>query len=339
MDLNGKKILISSCGGLGYLIVFTPALRRLKEKYPSCRITFMTSSKHQDILKGLPYIDKVICIERGKFLGRYRVLRDFWGQDAVVFTDWQPQLLLFSWLFGIPVRAGIPKPGHKLCKYFTKVLKNHVFRYTHYAAHTDAMVFSEALDINLDGNMDVLDVSLPAQQDKAAVDRLLQQVGLAIDAPYILLTPFAGLEQRNWPVDEAAKFVQMAERELQLPVVVSGPANKAAEAAQISKYNLTGQTTTLQLIELVRRAKCLVTPDSGPMHIAGAVKTPVAALFSKDLPSRWAPRTNCVPITLSVPCAPCDDATARKCLTVQCMKGIKANIVMEACKTLLWGNK
>ena len=335
MDLSNKKILITSCGGLGDLIVFTPALRRLKEKYPSCRLTFMTSSKHRDILQGLPYIDKVICIERGKFLGRYRVLKDFWGQDAVVFTDWQPQLLLFSWLFGIPLRAGIPKPGHKLCKYLTKQLENHVFRYTQYAAKTDAMVFGEALDIGLDGSMEKLDVASPSAGDCKAVDQLLQDIGLAAQEPYLLLTPFAGLEQRNWPSEEAARFVQLAEAQLGLKVVVTGPPHKADEAARIAKYNLTGRTTTMQLIELVRRAKCLVTPDSGPMHIAGAVGTPVAALFSKDLPSRWAPRQNCVPITLQADCAPCDDETARHCPTVKCMRGITAEMVCEAAVKIL----
>lgn len=335
MDLSNKKILITSCGGLGDLIVFTPALRRLKEKYPSCRLTFMTSSKHRDILQGLPYIDKVICIERGKFLGRYRVLKDFWGQDAVVFTDWQPQLLLFSWLFGIPLRAGIPKPGHKLCKYLTKQLENHVFRYTQYAAQTDAMVFGEALDIGLDGSMEKLDVASPSAGDCKAVDQLLQDIGLAAQEPYLLLTPFAGLEQRNWPSEEAARFVELAEAQLGLKVVVTGPPHKADEAARIAKYNLTGRTTTMQLIELVRRAKCLVTPDSGPMHIAGAVGTPVAALFSKDLPSRWAPRQNCVPITLQADCAPCDDETARHCPTVKCMRGITAEMVCEAAVKIL----
>ena len=91
----------------------------------------------------------------------------------------------------------------------------------------------------------------------------------------------------------------------------------------------------MQLIELVRRAKCLVTPDSGPMHIAGAVGTPVAALFSKDLPSRWAPRQNCVPITLQMDCAPCDDETARHCPTVKCMRGITAEMVCEAAVKIL----
>ena len=335
MDLSNKKILITSCGGLGDLIVFTPALRRLKEKYPSCRLTFMTSSKHRDILQGLPYLDKVICIERGRFLGRYRVLKDFWGQDAVVFTDWQPQLLVFSWLFGIPLRAGIPKPGHKLCKYLTKQLENHVFRYTQYAAKTDAMVFGEALDIGLDGSMEKLDVASPSAGDCKAVDQLLQDIGLAAQEPYLLLTPFAGLEQRNWPSEEAARFVELAEAQLGLKVVVTGPPHKADEAARIAKYNLTGRTTTMQLIELVRRAKCLVTPDSGPMHIAGAVGTPVAALFSKDLPSRWAPRQNCVPITLQADCAPCDDETARHCPTVKCMRGITAEMVCEAAVKIL----
>ena len=295
----------------------------------------MTSSKHRDILQGLPYLDKVICIERGRFLGRYRVLKDFWGQDAVVFTDWQPQLLLFSWLFGIPLRAGIPKPGHKLCKYLTKQLENHVFRYTQYAAKTDAMVFEEALDIGLDGSMEKLDVASPSARDCKAVDQLLQDIGLAAQEPYLLLTPFAGLEQRSWPAEEAARFVRLAEERFGLPVIVTGPPEKAAEAARITSCNLTGQTTTLQLIELVRRAKCLVTPDSGPMHIAGAVGTPVAALFSKDLPSRWAPRQNCVPITLQMDCAPCDDETARHCPTVKCMRGITAEMVCDAAVKIL----
>ena len=335
MDLNGKKILISSCGGLGDLIMFTPALRRLKELYPSCRLTFMTNAKYREVLSGIPYIDKVICIQRGKFLGRYRVLPDFWRQDMLVFTDWQPQLLLFSWLFRVPVRTGIPRAGHKLSGCLTKELQNHVYRYTQYAAQTNAMIFSEALDVNLDGDMTRLDVSLPQAADVQAIDACLQNIGIVQNQPYVLLTPFAGLEQRNWPVTEAARFVRMAEEQLGMPVLVSGPADKREDAERIGGYNLTGRTTTLQLVELVRRAKCLVTPDSGPMHIAGAVDTPVAALFSKDLPSRWAPQKKCIPITLQTECSPCDDDTARRCTDVKCMRNITAEMVMQACKKLL----
>ena len=333
--LNGKKILITSCGGLGDLIMFTPALRRLKEKYPACRLTFLTTEQHRAILEGLSYIDRVICIQRGKFLGRYRILPELIQQDAVVFTDWQPQLLLLSWIFGVKVRAGIPKAGHKLCKYFTKTLQNHVFRYTQYAAQTDAMVFAEALDIELDGDMTRLDISQPQTADRRAVDALLQDIGLAADADFLLVTPFAGLEQRNWPLAEVRKFVALAGKASGLPVIVAGPPDKRSEMEGISAYNLTGRTTLLQLIELVCRSKLLVTPDSGPMHIAGALGIPVVALFSKDLPSRWAPKHKCVPLTLHLSCSPCDDDTARACAAVQCMRGITAEMVWENCKKLL----
>ena len=109
------------------------------------------------------------------------------------------------------------------------------------------------------------------------------------------------------------------------------PPEKGEEASRISSCSLAGKTTVAELVELVRRARFLVTPDSGPMHIAGALGTRCIALFSKDLPSRWAPQRNCVPLTLGVECAPCDDERARSCAHVRCMREISAEMVLEAC--------
>lgn len=164
MNLNGKRILMTTGGGLGDMICFTPALRRMKELYPDVRITFMTKRGNHEVMQGLPYLEKVIYIIRGKAFGRYRVLPDFWHQDAVVFTDWQPQLLLFSKLFRIPVRAGIPRPGHTLDGFLTKHLKTNVMKSRNYAAETNARLFSEALGIELDGPMDRLDVAMPSER-------------------------------------------------------------------------------------------------------------------------------------------------------------------------------
>ena len=86
-DLNGKHVLIESGGGVGDLIMFTPALRRLKELHPQCILTFLTIDKTADVINRLPYIDKVICIRRGRFMGRYRVLPDLVKQDYFVFTE------------------------------------------------------------------------------------------------------------------------------------------------------------------------------------------------------------------------------------------------------------
>ena len=336
MNLNGKKILITCGGGLGDMICFTPALRRMKELYPTCQITFMTKYGNHEILEGLSYIDQVIYIRRGKFMGRYRVLPYFVGQDAVVFTDWQPQLLLCSKLLGIPIRAGIPRPGHHLNRYLTRHLQTNVMKSRDYAAETNARLFSEALDVQLDGDMTKLDIAPLTQAVCDRVDEKLQAIGLGAADRFLLLSPFANFEKRNWPIAAAADFVERVESGLGLPVVITGPRDKAAEAGKLSSYNLMGNTTTSELAELIRRAACLVTPDSGPMHVAGAVGTPVAALFSKDLPSRWAPRERCVPITLNFSCSPCNDEAANACPHGnQCMRGITAEMVYEAVRHII----
>ena len=105
MNLNNKKILITSCNGLGDLIMFTPALRRIKEKFPTCHVTFLCRDNHREVLEGLPYVDKVVCIYRGKVFGRYRAIPALINCDAIIFTDWHPVMIIFAKLFNISIRA------------------------------------------------------------------------------------------------------------------------------------------------------------------------------------------------------------------------------------------
>lgn len=331
MDWNGKKILVTSCGGLGDLVMFTPALRQLKEKFPSCHLTFLCRDHHRGILEGLPYIDRVLCIYRGRFLGRYRAVPYLSGLDAVIFTDWHPALLPFTVLFRIPLRAGYGRRGHRLTGCLTKELQNNVFYSTDYAALTQSRVIGEALGISFEGEMTEIEVAAPGAETKERVDRLLWEIGLGGEKEFLLLTPFAGMEERNWPTEIAGEFARLAEKKYAMPVVVAGPPGKEGEAARISSYHLVGKTTVPELVELVGRASLLVTPDSGPMHIAGALGRRCVALFSKDLPSRWAPKKNCIPVTLGMSCSPCDDDTARACPHVNCMRGISPAMVLKAC--------
>ena len=336
-NLNDKRVMIVSGSGLGDLIVLTPALRRLKEKFPACKLIFLCRDYHRDIPDNLSYIDKVVCMYRGRFLGRYRALPLIFGLDAVVFTDYQPAILFMATLFRVPIRAGHKRDESKMTKLLTKNLQASVFESPDYVAETQAKVISEALDINLDGDMTNLDVPKSNDDDIRAVDIMLEDIGLRKDSPYILLSPFTGLEQRNLPANTAEEFIHSAEERYKMPVVISAPPHKHSEALKLSRYALTKKTSIKELIELVRRAKLLVTPDSGPMHVAGAVKTKCVALFSKDLPSRWAPKHNCIPLYLNLPCSPCSHDTARACPHVKCMLDFKAEMILDACDKFLLG--
>ena len=330
--IDGKKIYISSCGGIGDLLMFTPALRIIKEQYPNATITFLTNLANTEILTGLPYIDRVITIQRGKAFSRLNAIKELFNQDYVIFTDWQPQLAFFAYLFGVPNRAGIPKPGHHCNKYFTKPLTHNVMFSPNYAAETNALIFSEALGISIQGDMTVLDVSQPSDNDKQSVDYLLENVGLQKDAQFICLAPFTGLEQRNWSIENSRIFVNLVKEHLKIPVVIIGPPQKTVSANEIGAYNLVGQTSLMEMTDIIRRAKLYIGSDSGPMHIAGAVNTPLVALFNKDIPSRWAPKNKCSVVTLDLECSPCNDETARKCKTVQCMRDITPEMVFDATK-------
>ena len=85
--LAGKKILIGTANGVGDIITVTPALRRLKELCPDCKISFLTRDDRKDVIEGLPYVDQVLCIKRGRFLGRFRPLPELISQDIVIFLE------------------------------------------------------------------------------------------------------------------------------------------------------------------------------------------------------------------------------------------------------------
>lgn len=330
--------MITSCGGLGDVIMFTPALKRLKEKFPSCHITFLCRDNHRQVLEGLPYVDKVACIYRGKLFGRYRAVPALKGLDAIVFTDLQPVIMFFAKLLRIRIRAGYRFDWYKYPNSLTKELHDHVTISRDYVAKIQANAISEALETNLEGDMTNIEISAPTGVEVQSIDRKLEKISLAPDSPYILLSPFTGATGRNLTPEQAIQFVKFAEEKYKMPVVISAPPDKQDAAKNFSRYALTESTTILELVELVRRTKLLVTPDSGPMHIAGALGTKCVAIFSKDLPSRWAPKKNCLPICLNVSCSPCNSDTFNACTHFKCMRNISVDMIIEACDKILGSN-
>lgn len=333
-NLNGKNILIESGGGVGDLIMFTPALRRLKEEYPDCKITFLTIDKTVDVINRIPYIDKVISIKRGRFMGRYRVLPHLLKQDYLIFTEWQPHLLLCAWLLHLPDRYSVGRKGKFLTNTLHKVITHTALSSLNFAAKTNAELLEDALDVNLDGDMEKCDVSLPNQDEKRKVDDLLHDININPNAQYMLISPFASSEERNWPLKNIRMLVKSLEKKYNMPVIIIG--NIKRDVSDISRYSLLGKTSIMELIEVIRRAECLITPDSGPMHIAGALNVPCIALFSKDVPSRWAPKNNCWPIYLNYSCSPCPPEQFRNCpYELKCIKDITVDMVLSTMEKVM----
>ncbi len=125
-----------------------------------------------------------------------------------------------------------------------------------------------------------------------------------------------------------------------MPVLFTGLEKEKIERIRTlmtrEAINLAGETSLIELACLYRRSALVVTTDSGPMHIAAAVGTPVIALFGPTDPARTGPfgKGHRV-IRAEVPCSPC---FRKKCKHCECMARIRPEEVFQAVGALL-GNK
>src|SRR5207245_6280525 len=91
-------------------------------------------------------------------------------------------------------------------------------------------------------------------------------------------------------------------------------------AMQTAPIDLMGQTTLKELIALLRRTRLLITNDSGPMHLAAAVGTPVIALFGPTDPARTGPYgTGHTVLRSGVPCSPCFSRRCTNAVELGCL--------------------
>src|SRR5664280_3637849 len=165
-----------------------------------------------------------------------------------------------------------------------------------------------------------------SQADRETADTLLCNSGFSRDKKFIAISPmsFAG-ETRLWYEDRFAILADRIIKELKTEVVFTGNRSggmidRISSMMTNKSLNLEGKTSLIELAHLYKQAKLLITPDSGPMHIAAAVGTPVIALFGPS--AYW--RTGHYGaghtiIRTELPCSPC---FLKKCSTKKCMEDI-----------------
>jgi ADP-heptose:LPS heptosyltransferase len=189
---------------------------------------------------------------------------------------------------------------------------------------------------------------LPADDDGRLAVRspLPDTTPLTGPEPYVVLHPGASVPARAWPVDRCAALVPAlvdagfrvvvtgGPRERELTAFVSGSAG--ADDPQARVLDLGGRTDFAGLADLLARASAVVVGNTGPAHLAAAVRTPVVSLFAPTVPAeRWAPyaRERVLLGDLGVPCAGC---RARECPVVghPCVTSIEVAHVVDAVQQL-----
>ena len=326
-----KKFLIVRLGSLGDVIHGIPAAAALRSRYPDAQIDWLVDPRYVELLELVECIDRPIAfntrdlrIGGGAALPVLRSLRAA-HYDAVV----DLQGLLKSAVLGRLVGAGqtIGFPRAHLREPLARLF---------YTDAPDPGTVPHVINKNL-GLLRALDVSdhtvhFPVRIPRTnAVTSVREACG---QAGYAILNPGAAWPNKRWSAKKFGAVAGSIRREHGWrSVVLWGPGEQAlaasVAAASDGAADVAPSTTIADLVGLARAATLMVSGDTGPLHIAGAVGTPIVALFGPTSPERngpWAARD----VSLSR-VATCACRYERRCRrAAPCIEDITPEEVVEA---------
>lgn len=269
------RVLVIKLGALGDIILAMPGFAAIRAAHKNAKVTLLTSQPFARFLGASPWFDEIICDERSEFWnlpGVLRLRRQLRGFNMVYDLQTSSRSSRYFWLAGRPGWNGIAKG----CS----------------APHVDAGRNFMHTSQRIAGQLAVAGVSGLAAPDLSWAQVDVQRFGLPQD--FVALVPGAAPHrpEKRWP---EAKFATLARQIKQRAVVVGGKAD-APFAAAIKAFapmtiDLTGQTSLVELVSVLRRARFAVGNDTGPMHVAAAVGVTSVVLFSgASDPALTAPR-------------------------------------------------
>ena len=335
------RILVVKLSAIGDVIHSLPVLAALKAGLPEATVDWVVGEAAAPLLQGHPMLERVLVYPRRE-LGR------------LVSTPWLlHRALLCMAVFSRSLRQVSYDVVVDLQGLFKSALVTALARSGRKTGFSGGREFS-SLVLN--------DRLPPYDPDEHAVDRYLKLakavtghsfapsfpvpvgenhlrgagslLGGASERGYICLVPGTKWETKQWTAEGFAMVAQLVRDRLgMVPVVVGGGgdrllASAICNAAVKGVVDLTGKTDLLTLAAVFKGAKAVVSTDTGPMHLAAAMETPVVALFGPTAPWRTGPYGDSHRVLrLGLECSPC---FRRQCDNRRCMKGLEARDVFEA---------
>ena len=121
---------------------------------------------------------------------------------------------------------------------------------------------------------------------RSAAQRRLIELGLPQGADYAIVHPFGSTRAQWWPPDRTAELAEALRREHDLwTIVIGGPETRGVlGTAPRNTIDATGAITISELIAVIENARLVISTDSGPFHIAGALRRPLVGLFRARRP-------------------------------------------------------
>jgi heptosyltransferase-1 len=299
MSDSPQRFLIVRLSSIGDIVHALPAVAALGEAFPHAEIHWAVESRYALVLEGNPYLHRVVKLdtlgwrrrliagatlrEIGRSLralraSRYDAALDFQGL-------WKSAMAV--WLSRAHERIGFARPwlrepsaGMLYTQQISPGDRKHVIE------------MNLALVEQLGAHGTRWQFPLPrTPEDDAYIEKQLAALGAR---DFIIINPGGGWRSKCWPPESYAQLMTRLEGTLPDRILLTGSAGEENLIAGIlqragSQRARYLPTTLVQFIALARRARLFIGGDTGPLHLAAAVGTPIVGIFGPTDPARNGP--------------------------------------------------
>ena len=348
-NLGYRKILIIKPSSLGDILHAFPAFYLLRKSLPLAKIDWVANSTLSPILGYIRSdINRVINFRRNEFKKTKIAPKAIVSLITNIRRSKYDLVIDMQGLIRSSMMTFAARAGHKAGFAEVKERGSGIFYDKKISVPRE---ITHAIDKNcfliasiLDTENVVPDFRLPFLSNVDITD-ILSRNRISEGAKYIAFSPVARWATKTWPPEFFSKVADIITREIpEIKIILLGTKGERAAIEEVvtnCKYaepvNLSGTTGLSELIELIRGAEILLTNDSGPMHIAAFVGTPVFAMFGPTFPEKTGPYWQWHKVYQAT--EGCVKCAKRNCYRndLECQKTVSAKKVAEDMLKKLYG--
>jgi lipopolysaccharide heptosyltransferase II len=344
------KILILKPSSLGDVIQALPVLRLLRRHLPTSEIYWWIEGGLAPLLEADPDLTGVVRFERRRWASPLN-----WGElwrsvqwvraqrfDWVIDLQCLARSAIFAWLANGQLTIGLDEPREGARGFYDIIVPRHSF-------HTHAVDWYlevlRRLKVPVDNDFEWI---RPQPEIAAAIDRKWPHN----DSRWIVVQPGARWPNKRWPVEFFAQAIgRLAAQDGRLRFAILGsaqdqPLGSVLAGADAQRcLDLTGKTSLPEMTEWIRRSELMLTNDTGPMHIAAALRKPIVAVMGPTEPRRTGPYVR-IPdsavrsqlhrvLQSNLPCVPCLKDRCHNSIPLECLQSVSPEQMVQAAQALL----
>ena len=334
--LHPVNILLIQLKRIGDLILTTPAIAAVREKFPQARITLIISDECKALAPAIRGVNRLWIMRRGfAGLGTLAAVARGGFDYCIDFTRNDRSALL---VFLSRAKKRIVSFRIKLRSKFRTRFYNEFVPHRMRDMHTVDYHIALLAPLGIASSPAAIDLGLPDSAISAAEELLEAN---HIRKPFVIFHPGSARAEKFWDARRWSEVINHAAADDHVDLVLTG-GSSLFEQTHISDIkskvrrpvvDLSGKTDLLTLAALIARARLLITVDSAPMHLAAGTRTPQVILFGPTNPFHWRPRESPALILQGDSTSPMTDFVPKQPRIP--MNQISTEPVIDAMETLL----